>query len=65
MGARRRAEDEVMLLGERGYVPTTQIEDGGHVHVGRLLLTSGVGDARSRSEAMTWVNVICGSYSSR
>jgi hypothetical protein len=54
-----------MLLGERGYVPTTQIEDGGHVHVGRLLLTSGVGDARSRSEAMTWVNVICGSYSSR
>ena len=32
---------EANLLGQHGYVPQTQTQDGGHVHVGRLLATGG------------------------
>ena len=35
-------EDEAMLLGIHGYSPIMQTSDGGHVHVGRLLLTGGL-----------------------
>lgn len=35
-------EDEALLLADHGYLPTTQSVDGGHVHVGRLLLTAGL-----------------------
>ena len=31
-----------MLLGIHGYSPIMQTSDGGHVHVGRLLLTGGL-----------------------
>jgi hypothetical protein len=34
-------QEEANLLGRYGYVPQTQTQDGGHVHVGRLLVTGG------------------------
>lgn len=33
---------EAEVLGEHGYVPATQSEDGGHIHTGRILLTGGL-----------------------
>lgn len=33
---------EVEVFGLHGYSPTTQSTDGGHVHVGRLLMTGGL-----------------------
>ena len=33
---------EAEVFGLHGYSPTTQSTDGGHVHVGRLLMTSGL-----------------------
>ena len=35
-------EDEATVLGAHGYRPSTQSEDPGHIHIGRLLLTSGL-----------------------
>ena len=34
-------QEEANLLGQHGYVPQAQTQDGGHVHVGRLLVTGG------------------------
>jgi hypothetical protein len=38
----RTYQEEAVVLGRRGYLPHGQTEDGGHVHVGRLLLTGGL-----------------------
>ncbi|MHB8398669.1 MAG: SHOCT domain-containing protein [Candidatus Limnocylindrales bacterium] len=35
-------EDEATVLGAHAYRPSTQSEDPGHIHIGRLLLTSGL-----------------------
>lgn len=35
-------QDESDVLAERGYSAKLQTDDGGHVHVGRLLLTGGL-----------------------
>ncbi len=34
-------QEEANVLGQHGYVPQAQTQDGGHVHVGRLLVTGG------------------------
>ena len=34
-------QEEAQVLGRHGYAPQAQTEDGGHVHVGRLLATAG------------------------
>jgi hypothetical protein len=39
---KERMAKEVAELGLHGYEPTTQSEDGGHVHAGRLILTGGL-----------------------
>ena len=33
---------EARMLGKHGYAPISQSADGGHVHVGRLLMTGGL-----------------------
>ena len=38
----KQYEWEAHLLGMHGYVPQSQSQDGGHVHVGRILLTGGL-----------------------
>jgi len=54
--------EEANLLGQQGYVPQTQTHDGGHVHVGRLLLTGGwsvlAGKQGIRSDAAMTVTFV-------
>ena len=38
---RRSFSSEIEILAQHGYSPPTPAVDGGHVHVGRLLLTAG------------------------
>jgi hypothetical protein len=38
---RQRLTLESRLMAEHGYEPSMQTQDGGHVHVGRLLMTGG------------------------
>jgi hypothetical protein len=37
-----RMHEEVRLLSIKHYEPTTQSQDGGHVHAGRLIMTGGL-----------------------
>jgi hypothetical protein len=38
----RRFHEEAAILGANGYSPSTQSEEGGHIHAGRLLMTGGL-----------------------